>query len=119
MKVINNYFPESLNIPANAKIRVYNLPSPRTGEAVKNQFVINIPAAGVVKFQSYNATCIAYDIDCKILTLYPAAFGYSVTTSKYSRVFLEEWNIDADRVREIFMQNKNIISDNCPLYIQI
>lgn len=120
MKVTNNYFPQSLTIPANAKIKVYNLSSPRTGEPVKNQFAIRIPMAGIVKFQSYNTLCASYDTDCKVLTLYPAAFGYSVTTSRYTRVFLEdECGIDADRAREFFMANRNNISDDCPIYIQV
>lgn len=120
MKVTTNYYPESLNIPASAKIKVYNLNSPRTGEPVKNQFCIRVPLAGVVKFQSYNTLCASYDTDCRVLTLYPAAFGFSVTTSKYTRVFLEnECGIDADAARLLFMQNRDNIGEDCPLYIQI
>lgn len=120
MKVIINYHPEGLTIPANAKIKVSNLASPRTGEPVKNQFCIRIPLAGIVKFQSYNTLCASYDLDCKVLTLYPAAFGYSVTTSKYTRAFLEnECGIDADEARLLFMQNRDSIGEDCPLYIQI
>ena len=46
MERINNYFPENVNIPCNAKISVRNLSSPRTGDPVKNQFVVNIPPRG-------------------------------------------------------------------------
>lgn len=120
MKVVNNYYPESFTISANAKIKVYNLSSPRTGEPVKNQFAIRVPMAGIVKFQSYDTLCASYDTDCRILTLYPAAFGYSVTTSRYTRVFLEnECGINADEARILFMQNRDNIGDDCPLYIQI
>ena len=120
MKVINNYYPESLNIPANAEIRVSNLASPRTGEPVKNQFAIRVPMAGIIKFQSYNTLCASYDRDCRVLTLYPAAFGYSVTTSRYTRVFLEnECGLNANEARLLFMQNRDNIGEDCPLYIQI
>lgn len=120
MKVITNYYPENMDIPANARIKVTNFASPRTGEPVKNQFCIRVPLAGVVKFQSYDTLCASYDLDCKVLTLYSAAFGYSVTTSKYTRVFLEdECGIDADAARLLFMQNRDNIGEDCPLYIQI
>lgn len=119
MKVIINYHPEGMNIPANARIKVTNLASPRTGEPVKNQFCISVPLAGIFKFQSYNTLCASFDIDCNVLTLYPAAFGYSVTTSKYTRVFLNDLGIDADEARLLFMQNRDSIGEDCPLYIQI
>ena len=85
-----NYFPANITIPVNAKISVKNLPSPRTGEPVKNQFCISIPLAGITCFQSYDTTCLVYDRECYVLTVYPEAFGYSVTTSKYSRAFLRD-----------------------------
>lgn len=121
MKRINNYFPENDNIPGNAKIKVYNLSSPRTGDPVKNQFCIRIPAAGITRFQSYETTCLVYDRDCRVLTVYPEAFGYSVTTSKYSRAFLrDEIGLDdstVDNIRKIAKTES--FGRDCPLYIQM
>ena len=121
MKRINNYFPESLTIPGNAKISVKNLSSPRTGEPVKNQFCISVPLAGITRFQSYNTICLSYDRDCHVLTVYPEAFGYSVTTSKYSRAFLrDEIGLDdstVDNIRKIAKTES--FGRDCPLYIQL
>ena len=121
MERIYNYFPENVNIPGDAKIRVYNLSSPRTGEPVKNQFCISIPAAGITRFQSYNTTCLVYDRDCHVLTVFPEAFGYSVTTSKYSRAFLrDEIGLDDSDVDEIRKLAKiESFGRDCPLYIQM
>ena len=119
MKRIDNYFPENIVIPGNAKIKVYNLSSPRTGDPVKNQFCISIPLSGITRFQSYNTTCLAYDRDCRILTVYPEAFGYSVTTSKYSKVFLrEELNLSEAHILEIVKLAKTEdFGRDCPLYV--
>ena len=121
MKRINNYFPENVNIPVNAKISVRNLSSPRTGEPVKNQFCINIPLAGITHFQSYDTTCLVYDRECYVLTVYPEAFGYSVTTSKYSRAFLRDEigldDSDIDKIRKLAKSES--FGRDCPLYIQI
>ena len=121
MERINNYFPENVNISGNAKISVRNLSSPRTGEPVKNQFCINIPLAGITRFQSYETTCLVYDRDCSVLTVYPEAFGYSVTTSKYSRAFLrDEIGLDdstVDNVRKLAKTES--FGRDCPLYIQL
>lgn len=121
MKRINNYFPESLTIPASAKIAVYNLTSPRTGEAVKNQFCIRIPFAGVVRFQSYNTTCLVYDIDCRVLTVYPEAFGYSMTTTKYSKQFLrDELGLAEGELLEVVrMAKTEDFGRDCPLFIEL
>ena len=116
-----NYFPENLTIPGNAKISVKNLSSPRTGEPVKNQFCISVPLAGITRFQSYNTICLSYDRDCHVLTVYPEAFGYSVTTSKYSRSFLrDEIGLDdseIDQIRKLAKSQR--FRRNCPLYVQI
>ena len=116
-----NYFSENLTIPGNAKINVKNLSSPRTGDPVKNQFCISIPLAGITRFQSYNTTCLVYDRDCRILTVYPEAFGYSVTTSKYSRSFLRDEiglaDSDIDEIRK-FAKSESFGRD-CPLYVQM
>lgn len=116
-----NYFPENLTIPGNAKISVKNLSSSRTGEPVKNQFCINIPLAGITRFQSYETTCLVYDRDCNVLTVYPKAFGYSVTTSKYSRAFLRDEiglaNSDVDQIRKLAKAES--FGRDCPLFIQL
>ena len=121
MKRIYNYFPENITISGNAKIRVYNLASTRTGEPVKNQFYISIPLAGITRFQSYDTTCLVYDRNYRILTVYPEAFGYSVTTSKYSRVFLRDEigldDSDVDQIRKIAKSES--FGRDCPLFIQL
>ena len=121
MERINNYFPENLTISGNAKISVKNLLSPRTGEPVKNQFCVSIPAAGITRFQSYNTVCLSYDRDCNILTVFPEAFGYSVTTSKYSRSFLRDeigfTDSDIDQIRKLAKTES--FGRDCPLYIQM
>ena len=121
MKRINNYFPENITIPVNAKIKVYNLSSPRTGEPVKNQFCISVPLAGITCFQSYDTTCLVYDRECYVLTVYPEAFNYSVTTSKYSRAFLrDEIGLDDSTVDDIRKIAKTeSFGRDCPLYIQL
>lgn len=120
MKRINNYFPESLTIPASAKIAVYHLSSPRTGEAVKNQFCIRIPLANVIRFQSYDTTCLCYDRDTRILTVYPEAFGYSRTTTKYSKQFLrDELGLAEAQIVDVYrMAKTEDFGRDCPLYIQ-
>ena len=121
MERINNYFPENITIPVDVKISVHNLCSPRTGSPVKNQFVVNIPLAGITRFQSYETTCLVYDWECRVLTVYPEAFGYSVTTSKYSRAFLRDEigldDSDVDNIRKIAKTES--FGRDCPLYIQM
>ena len=121
MKRINNYFPENVNIPGAAKIKVCNLSSTRTGEPVKNQFCIRIPLAGITRFQSYETTCLVYDHNNGVLTVYPEAFGYSNTTSKYSRAFLRDEigiaDSDIDDIRKL-AKNESFGRD-CPLFIQM
>ena len=121
MKRINNYFPENITIPCNAKISVKNLSSPRTGEPVKNQFCISVPLAGITCFQSYDTTCLVYDRECYVLTVYPEAFNYSVTTSKYSRAFLRDEiglaDSDIDNIRKIAKSES--FGHDCPLHIQL
>lgn len=121
MKRINNYFPENITIPVNAKIRVYNLSSPRTGEPVRNQFCISVPLAGITHFQSYETTCLVYDWECRVLTVYPEAFGYSNTTSKYSRAFLRDEigfsDTDIDEIKKLAKAES--FGRDCPLYVQM
>ena len=121
MKRINNYFPANVNIPIDAKISVKNLSSPRTGEPVKNQFCIFIPLAGITHFQSYDTTCLVYDWECRVLTVYPEAFSYSNTTSKYSRAFLRDEigldDSDVDNIRKLAKTES--FGRDCPLYLQL
>ena len=116
-----NYFPENVNIPGNVKISVKNLSSPRTGEPVKNQFCISVPLAGIARFQSYSTVCLSYDRDCHVLTVYPEAFGYSNTTSKYSRAFLRDEiglaDSEIDQIRKLAKTES--FGRDCPLYIQL
>ena len=121
MERIYNYFHENVTIPGNVKITVHNLSSPRTGEPVKNQFCISVPLAGITRFQSYNTICLSYDRDCHVLTVYPEAFGYSVTTSKYSRSFLrDEIGLDDSDINKIRKLAKTeSFGRDCPLYIQM
>ena len=115
-----NYFPENLTISGAAKIEVCNLSSPRTGEPVKNQFCIRIPLAGITRFQSYETTCLVYDHNNCVLTVYPEAFGYSVTTSKYSRAFLRDelglLDSEIDEIRKLAKTES--FGRDCPLFIQ-
>ena len=121
MKRIYNYFPENITIPVNSKISVKNLSSPRTGEPVKNQFCISVPLAGITCSQSYDTTCLVYDRECYVLTVYPEAFGYSVTTSKYSRAFLrDEIGLDdstVDNIRKLAKTES--FGRDCPLFVQL
>ncbi len=116
-----NYFPENITIPVNAKITVHNLCSPRTGEPVKNQFCISVPLAGITCFQSYDTTCLVYDRECYVLTVYTEAFGYSVTTSKYSRAFLRDElglaDSEIDEIRKLAKTES--FGRDCPLFIQM
>ena len=121
MKRINNYFPGNITVPVDAKITVHNLCSPRTGEPVKNQFCIRVPLAGITRFQSYDTTCLVYDWECNVLTVFPEAFGYSVTTSKYSRAFLRDEigisDSDIDNIRKLAKTGS--FGRDCPLFVQL
>lgn len=121
MKRTFEHFPENYTLSATASIKVYNLSSPRSGEPVKNQFVVRIPALNIVRFQSYETTCLIYDYDKRVLTVFPEAFGYSVTTSKYSRAFLcDELNFsgsDVDELRKLAKSES--FGRDCPLFVQL
>lgn len=114
MKTTNNYFPEYTSI------KVENLTSRRSGEPVKNQFCIYDRTNSTRIFQSYETVCLKYDWLCKVLTVYPAAFDYSVTTSKYSRYFLEDYcGFTPEEVTEVKRIAKaSTFGEDCPLYIQ-
>lgn len=119
MKRIYNYFPENQTVSATAKISVHNLTSSRSGGAVKNQFIIR-HGYDFISFQSYNALCLTYDNACRVLTVYPEAFNYSTTTSKYSKKFiLEELWLSVSEFEKIKkMAKSEDFGRDCPLYIQ-
>lgn len=68
------------------QIKIEPCTSTRTGENVKNQYIITAP--GCYAFQSYNSLIAVYDIENNILTL-GRDFDYSTTTSKYLNQFIE------------------------------
>ena len=124
MERIYNYFSQNDNIgysPVTDSIKCHNLISSRSGEPIKNQFVISYPCALVRKFQSYDTICLTWDGVSRVLTVYPEAFGYSVTTSKYSRAFLRDEigiaDSDIDQIRKLAKAES--FGSDCPLYIQM
>ena len=68
------------------RINVQNLASPRTGEPVKNQFVITTAHNHI--FQSYESQIAVHDFKTGQVTL-GRNWDYSVTTVKYLMVFLD------------------------------
>lgn len=72
--------------PKMQQIKIEPCTSTRTGENVKNQYIITAP--GCYAFQSYNSLIAVYDIENNILTL-GYDFDYSTTTSKYLNQFIE------------------------------
>lgn len=117
MKIINSYYPENDYIPGNTKIYVRNLESRRSGRPIANQYHIFVGGGDNV-FQSYETTCLKYGLG--VLTVYPEAFGYSTTTSKYSAQWLEEYcGFSPAEVAEVKKLAKTAdFSRDCPLYIE-
>jgi len=78
------------------KVKVYNLESPRSGNAVPNQYEIRI--GNKIYFQSYNS------IICKIqegkIYLDSYYWNYSRTTSKYLKIFLEAFIKDPFNIKD-------------------
>lgn len=68
--------------------RVSPITSPRSGEAVRNQYAISAP--GYRAFQSYDSLIAVFNVETGRLTL-GRHFDYSVTTSKYLHVWLKEY----------------------------
>ena len=71
-------------------MKVYNMVSPRTGEKVANQFIIEDGHTTV--FQSYDSTIVTLT-DCngyKTIT-FGTDWDYSRTTGKYRNAFLAEY----------------------------
>ena len=77
---------KTINNPIN--IHVCPIASPRSGEAVRNQYTIKTPT--LICFQSYDSLIAVYDIETETLTL-GYHFDYSVTTSKYLHEWLKEY----------------------------
>ena len=75
---------KTINAPLN--VHVFPIISPRSGEAVRNQYSILIP--GKVCFQSYESLIAVYDYESGQLIL-GRHFDYSVTTSKYLNAWLQ------------------------------
>ena len=68
-------------------VKVSNMPSPRTGNPVANQFIISTPHGEI--FQSYTSTICVRENDGTV-TLDENSWDYSVTTNKYRSEFLQE-----------------------------
>lgn len=120
MTITNSYFPQSTTIPADTHIHVGNLCSPRSGEPVANQFCIRGGYGFLTRFQSYDTICMMYDHDCGVLTVFPEAFNYSRTTSKYSAKFLrDEIGFSETEIESVKKLAKaSDFGRDCPLYIQ-
>lgn len=121
MEIIHNNY-ESNN--GNMK-RVFcrNLISDRSGEAVRNQFtIVNVfEYTTIYSFQSYDTLCMKYDRNNGILTIFPAAFNYSRTTSKYAKKFLiDECFFSAEITKKIIeTAKKESYGDDCPLILSV
>jgi len=78
------------------KVKVYNLESPRSGNAVPNQYEIRV--GNKIYFQSYNS------IICKIqdgkIYLDSYYWNYSRTTSKYLKLFLDDFIRDPFNIKD-------------------
>ena len=70
------------------QIKIEPCTSNRTGENVKNQYIVSAP--GCYAFQSYDSLIAVYDIENNTLTL-GCNFDYSTTTSKYLHQFLQNY----------------------------
>lgn len=85
--------------------KVYNMDSPRSGDPVKNQFIIKTPEGARI-FQSYNKI-IAIKKDGKIY-LDSNYWDYSTTTGKYRNAFLNE---DKKETQRKIKNNEYILTD--------
>lgn len=85
-------------------IKVYPLHSPRTGEAVKNQYDIYDFTTGTSIFQSYDTQCASLHKSTLIVSKY--AFC-SVTTAKYFRIWAENYYVK----QEAILQAKKAIKE--------
>ena len=70
-------------------MRVENMVSPRTGEKVANQFIIEDGHTTV--FQSYDSTIVTLVYGAFTEITFGADWDYSRTTGKYRNAFLAEY----------------------------
>lgn len=89
-------------------IKVYSLPSPRTGEAVKNQYDIFDFTTKTSVFQSYDTQCAT--LKAGKLEVSKWAFC-SVTTAKYFRVWCERYGVKQSAILEAKKAIKNGAED--------
>ncbi len=117
MKRIYNYYPENNYIDLRT-VKAEPLCSPRTGEPVKNQYSIHL-GHGLRMYQSYNTQCLMFDLDCWVITVYPAAFTASKTTSKYAKQFLIDFcgltAAKADEVKKLQRPKNSRKKNRCIL----
>lgn len=93
--------------------KVYSLKG-RTGEAVRNQYVIE--SGRQVVFQSYNSVCAVYNRDTKTLTL-GEDWNRSATTRKHFWQFVREylpyyWDVDLKVLRSRIASGEVKVLDN-------
>lgn len=77
-------------------MRVSNLTSPRSGEAVKNQFVIEDGDTEV--FQSYETPIAKKDNEGYTIS---SNYNYSVTTGKYFNQWLRGWGFNDTEIKSL------------------
>lgn len=77
-------------------MRVSNLTSPRSGEPVKNQFVIDDGDKEV--FQSYETPIAKKDNSGYTIS---SNYNYSVTTGKYFNQWLRSWGFNDDEIKKL------------------
>lgn len=92
-----------MNTISSYNIKVTQATSTRTGEPVRNQFIIHID--NKIAFQSYNSLIAVYDTEHNILTL-GKHFDYSVTTSRYLKQFICDYCYQIYRL--IDFDNKSV-----------
>ncbi len=93
--------------------KVYSLEG-RTGEAVRNQYVIEMGRQLV--FQSYNSVCAVYNRDTRTLTL-GEDWNRSATTRKYFWQFVRNylptyWDVDLKELRARIASGEVKVLDN-------
>lgn len=94
-----------MNTITQYNIKVKHATSTRTGEAVKNQYIIEF--GNMICFQSYDSLIAVYDKEHNSLTL-GKYFDYSVTTSKYLKQFI--YNYCYSIYNKIDFDNKSVKS---------
>lgn len=87
---------------------VFNMTSPRTGNPVANQFIID--DGNKITFQSYESTIAVIDYDNRTITI-GSDWNYSMTTGKYRNAFFEEYVPELADKRAI--ESAKRIYDNC------